>query len=61
MAGRLLSVGRRLLAVIAGAGSFTHVRDTAAQYGQGGPQGRGRRTRRCWPRWPARLWGCRVR
>jgi hypothetical protein len=34
MAGRLLSVGRRLLAVIAGAGSFTHVRDTAAQYGQ---------------------------
>jgi hypothetical protein len=58
-----LSVGRRLLAVadalpvtmlavIAGAGSFTHGRDTAAQYGQGGPQGRGRRTRRCWPRWP---------
>ena len=48
MAGRLVSVGRRLLAVadalpvtvlavIAGAGSFTHIRDTAAQHGQSGP------------------------
>jgi hypothetical protein len=47
-AGRLVSAGRRLLAVadalpvtvlaaIAGAGSFTHIRDTAAQHGQGGP------------------------
>ena len=26
-----------VLAVIAGAGSFTHIRDTAAQHGQGGP------------------------
>ena len=43
-----MSAGRRLLAVadalpvtvlavIAGAGSFTHIRDTAAQHGQGGP------------------------
>jgi hypothetical protein len=43
-----VSAGRRLLAVadalpvtvlaaIAGAGSFTHIRDTAAQHGQGGP------------------------
>ncbi|HXL95715.1 MAG TPA: DUF2637 domain-containing protein [Streptosporangiaceae bacterium] len=41
-----MSVGRRLLAValpvtvlavIAGAGSFTHIRDTAAEHGQGGP------------------------
>ena len=43
-----MSVGRRLLAVanalpvtvlaaIAGAGSFTHIRDTAAQHGQRGP------------------------
>jgi hypothetical protein len=48
MAGRLVSAGRRLLAVadalpvvllavIAGAGSFTHIRDTAAQHGQPGP------------------------
>jgi hypothetical protein len=55
MAGRLLSVGRRLLAVadalpvtvlavIAGTGSFTHVRDTAAQYGLA-----------------ARPWGCPAR
>jgi hypothetical protein len=47
-AGRLVSAGRRLLAVadalpvtvlavIAGAGSFTHIRDTAAEHGQGGP------------------------
>jgi hypothetical protein len=42
-AGRLVSAGRRLLvvadalAVIAGAGSFTHIRDTAAQPGQSGP------------------------
>ena len=47
-AGRLVSAGRRLLAVadalpvtvlavIAGAGSFTHIRDTAAQHGQHGP------------------------
>jgi hypothetical protein len=47
-AGRLVSAGRRLLAaadalpvtvlaVIAGAGSFTHIRDTAAQHGQPGP------------------------
>jgi phosphatidylglycerophosphate synthase len=47
-AGRLVSAGRRLLAVadalpvtvlavIAGAGSFTHIRDTAAGHGQGGP------------------------
>ena len=46
--GRLVSAGRRLLAVadtlpvvllavIAGAGSFTHIRDTAAQHGQHGP------------------------
>jgi len=46
-AGRLVSAGRRLLAaadaapvtvlaVIAGAGSFTHIRDTAAEHGQGG-------------------------
>ncbi len=72
MAGRLLSAGRRLLAVadalpvtvlavIAGAGSFSHIRDTAAQHGQGGPQGRGRRTRRCWPGWPGRPWGCPAR
>jgi hypothetical protein len=44
----LVSAGRRLLAVadalpvtvlavIAGAGSFTHIRDTAAEHGQGGP------------------------
>jgi hypothetical protein len=26
-----------VLAVIAGAGSFTHIRDTAAEHGQGGP------------------------
>jgi isopentenyl phosphate kinase len=26
-----------VLAAIAGAGSFTHIRDTAAQHGQGGP------------------------
>jgi hypothetical protein len=26
-----------VLAVIAGAGSFTHIRDTAAQHGQSGP------------------------
>ena len=43
-----MSAGRRLLAVagalpvtvlavIAGAGSFTHIRDTAAQHGQRGP------------------------
>jgi hypothetical protein len=40
-----VSAGRRLLAVadalpvavIAGAGSFTHIRDTAAEHGQGGP------------------------
>ena len=43
-----MSAGRRLLAVadalpvtvlavIAGAGSFTHIRDTAAEHGQGGP------------------------
>ena len=43
-----MSPGRRLLAVadalpvtvlaaIAGAGSFTHIRDTAAQHGQTGP------------------------
>ncbi len=43
-----MSTGRRLrtaagalpvtvLAVIAGAGSFTHIRDTAAQHGQEGP------------------------
>jgi isopentenyl phosphate kinase len=43
-----VSAGRRLLAVvdalpvsvlavIAGAGSFTHIRDTAAQHGQTGP------------------------
>ena len=43
-----MSAGRRLLAVadalpvaalavIAGAGSFTHIRDTAAQHGQHGP------------------------
>ena len=43
-----MSAGRRLLAVadalpvtvlaaIAGAGSFTHIRDTAAQHGQSGP------------------------
>ena len=43
-----MSAGRRLLAVadalpvtvlaaIAGAGSFTHIRDTAARHGQGGP------------------------
>ncbi|HEX6989456.1 MAG TPA: hypothetical protein VF282_08300 [Bacillota bacterium] len=68
MPGRLLSAGRRLLAVadalpvtvlavIAGAGSFTHIRDTAAQHGLGGPQGRGRRTRRCWLCWPGRPWG----
>lgn len=47
-AGRPVSAGRRLLAVadalpvtvlaaIAGAGSFTHIRDTAAQHGQKGP------------------------
>ena len=47
-AGRPVSVGHRLLAVadalpvtvlaaIAGAGSFTHIRDTAAQHGQTGP------------------------
>src|SRR5260370_18068089 len=47
-AGRLVSAGRGLLAVadalpvtvlavIAGAGSFTHIRDTAAQHGQSGP------------------------
>jgi Protein of unknown function (DUF2637) len=47
-AGRLVSAGRRLvaaldalpvllLAAIAGAGSFTHIRDTAAQHGQHGP------------------------
>ncbi len=46
--GRLVSAGRRLataadalpvvlLAVIAGAGSFSHIRDTAAQHGQRGP------------------------
>jgi hypothetical protein len=46
-----VSAGRRLLAVadalpvtvlaaIAGAGSFTHIRDTAAQHGQGGPMSR---------------------
>jgi hypothetical protein len=38
---RLLAVADALpvtvLAVIAGAGSFTHIRDTAAQHGQGGP------------------------
>src|SRR5262245_3074103 len=28
---------RHVLAVIAGAGSFTHIRDTAAEHGQGGP------------------------
>ena len=43
-----MNTGRRLLAVadvlpvtvlaaIAGAGSFTHIRDTAAQHGQSGP------------------------
>ena len=43
-----MSAGRRLLAVadalpvtvlavIAGAGSFTHIRDTAAQHGRHGP------------------------
>ena len=32
-----MSAGRRLLAVIAGAGSFTHIRDTAAEHGQSGP------------------------
>jgi hypothetical protein len=43
-----VNTGRRLLAVadalpvtvlaaIAGAGSFTHIRDTAAQHGQSGP------------------------
>jgi hypothetical protein len=26
-----------VLAAIAGAGSFTHIRDTAAKHGQGGP------------------------
>ena len=47
-AGRLVSAGRRLLAAadalpvtvlaaIAGAGSFTHIRDTAAEHGQRGP------------------------
>src|ERR1019366_2372733 len=47
-AGRLVSASRRLLAVadalpvtvlavIAGAGSFTHIRDTAAQHGQTDP------------------------
>jgi len=47
-AGRPMSAGRRLLAaadalpvtvlaVIAGAGSFTHIRDTAAEHGQRGP------------------------
>jgi len=25
------------------------------------PQGRGRRTRRCWPRWPGKPSGCRAR
>jgi uncharacterized protein DUF2637 len=38
---RLLAVADALpvtvLAVIAGAGSFTHIRDTAAEHGQGGP------------------------
>jgi hypothetical protein len=38
---RLLAVADALpvtvLAVLAGAGSFTHIRDTAAQHGQGGP------------------------
>jgi hypothetical protein len=38
---RLLAVADALpvtvLAVIAGAGSFTHIRDTAAQHGQHGP------------------------
>jgi hypothetical protein len=38
---RLLAVGDALpvtvLAVIAGAGSFTHIRDTAARHGQSGP------------------------
>jgi hypothetical protein len=38
---RLLAVADALpvvaLAVIAGAGSFTHIRDTAAQHGQRGP------------------------
>ncbi len=38
---RLLAVADALpvtvLAVIAGAGSFTHIRDTAAQHGQTGP------------------------
>ena len=50
-AGRPVSAARRLLAVadalpvtvlavIAGAGSFTHIRDTAAQHGQRGPMSR---------------------
>jgi hypothetical protein len=38
---RLLAVADALpvtvLAVIAGSGSFTHIRDTAAEHGQGGP------------------------
>jgi hypothetical protein len=38
---RVLAVADALpvtvLAVIAGAGSFTHIRDTAAEHGQGGP------------------------
>jgi hypothetical protein len=34
---RLLALPVTVLAAIAGAGSFTHIRDTAAQHGQGGP------------------------